>query len=41
MNPQKRIANLRDEINFHLYRYHVLDSPVITDAEYDALYNEL
>ncbi|MCA9954110.1 MAG: NAD-dependent DNA ligase LigA [Anaerolineales bacterium] len=41
MNPQERIAQLRDEINFHLYRYHVLDSPVITDAEYDALYNEL
>ncbi|MEZ4590978.1 MAG: NAD-dependent DNA ligase LigA [Chloroflexota bacterium] len=41
MDPQKRIAQLRDEINFHLYRYHVLDSPVISDAEYDALYNEL
>lgn len=41
MNPQKRIAQLRDEINYHLYRYHVLDSPVISDAEYDALYNEL
>lgn len=39
--PQERIAQLRDEINFHLYRYHVLDSPVITDAEYDALYHEL
>ena len=41
MNPQERIAQLRDEVNYHLYRYHVLDSPVITDAEYDALYNEL
>ncbi|WP_420644476.1 NAD-dependent DNA ligase LigA [Candidatus Leptofilum sp.] len=41
MTPQERIANLRDELNFHLYRYHVLDSPVITDAEYDALYHEL
>ena len=41
MNPQEKIAQLRDEINFHLYRYHVLDSPVITDAEYDALYHEL
>ena len=41
MNPQERIAQLRDEINYHLYRYHVLDSPVISDAEYDALYNEL
>ena len=41
MTPQERIAQLRDEINFHLYRYHVLDSPIITDGEYDALYHEL
>lgn len=41
MTPLERIAQLRDEINFHLYRYHVLDSPVISDAEYDALYHEL
>ena len=41
MTSPERIAQLRDELNFHLYRYHVLDSPVITDAEYDALYNEL
>lgn len=41
MTPQERIAHLRDEVNFHLYRYHVLDSPVISDAEYDALYHEL
>ncbi|MAU00734.1 MAG: DNA ligase (NAD(+)) LigA [Anaerolineaceae bacterium] len=41
MNPQERIAQLRDEVNYHLYRYHVLDSPVISDAEYDALYHEL
>ncbi|MCA9901309.1 MAG: NAD-dependent DNA ligase LigA [Anaerolineales bacterium] len=41
MNPQERIAQLRDDINFHLYRYHVLDNPVISDAEYDALYHEL
>lgn len=41
MNPEERIARLRQEIEFHLYRYHVLDSPVIGDAEYDALYQEL
>ena len=41
MKPKERIAKLRDEINFHLYRYHVLDAPVISDAEYDALYREL
>lgn len=41
MDTTKRISQLRDEINFHLYRYHVLDAPVISDAEYDALYREL
>jgi DNA ligase (NAD+) len=41
MEPAKRIAQLRDQINFHLYRYHVLDSPLISDAEYDLLYREL
>lgn len=41
MNPEDRIHQLRQEINFHLYRYHVLDAPVISDAEYDALYREL
>ncbi|HUM71495.1 MAG TPA: NAD-dependent DNA ligase LigA, partial [Chloroflexota bacterium] len=41
MNDAERIAFLRDEINYHLYRYHVLDAPVISDAEYDALYHEL
>ncbi len=41
MKPQERIAQLRDEVNYHLYRYHVLDAPVITDGEYDALYHEL
>ena len=37
----ERVEKLRKELNFHLYRYHVLDSPVITDSEYDALYHEL
>jgi len=41
MTPEERIQQLRREINYHLYRYHVLDSPVISDAEYDALYREL
>lgn len=37
MTPQERIAQLRDEVNYHLYRYHVLDSPVVSNAQYDAL----
>ena len=41
MNPEERIQQLRKEIDYHLYRYHVLDSPIISDADYDALYQEL
>ncbi len=37
----ERIRKLRDEINYHNYRYYVLDSPVISDEEYDALMQEL
>lgn len=36
-----RLVNLRREINFHNYRYHVLDDPVISDYEYDRLVVEL
>jgi len=38
---KKRIEELRKEINFHNYRYYVLDDPVISDEEYDALMREL
>ncbi|MFL7794208.1 MAG: NAD-dependent DNA ligase LigA [Anaerolineae bacterium] len=37
----ERIEQLRQEISHHNYRYHVLDDPVISDAEYDALMDEL
>lgn len=36
-----RLAKLREEINYHLYRYHTLDDPVISDAQYDQLIKEL
>ncbi len=36
-----RVQKLRQEINYHNYRYHVLDSPVISDAEFDRLMQEL
>ncbi len=36
-----RIAQLRDDINHHNYRYYILDDPEITDSEYDRLLREL
>jgi DNA ligase (NAD+) len=36
-----RVAALRDQINYHNYRYYVLDDPVISDAEFDRLMAEL
>jgi DNA ligase (NAD+) len=38
---QKRLDELRNQVNHHLYRYHVLDEPEISDAEYDRLFDEL
>ncbi len=32
---------LTTKVHFHNYRYHVLDAPLISDAEYDKLLNEL
>src|SRR3954447_26614231 len=40
-DPAQRIAELRDQIRQHNYRYHVLDDPIVSDAEYDALMREL
>lgn len=37
----ERAERLRQLINYHSYRYNVLDAPEISDAEYDALFNEL
>lgn len=39
--PSERAAELRKLLHYHSYRYHVLDSPVITDSEYDELFHEL
>jgi DNA ligase (NAD+) len=38
---EKRAAELRDVLTYYLYRYHVLDDPEVSDAEYDTLYDEL
>ena len=40
-NVQKRLDELRETVNHHLYRYHVLDEPEISDTEFDRLFDEL
>ena len=37
----QEIAELRQEIGRHNHRYHVLDDPLISDAEYDRLFRRL
>jgi DNA ligase (NAD+) len=36
-----RIDELRSQIRHHSHRYHVLDAPEVSDAEYDRLFREL
>lgn len=36
-----RINKLREQIDYHSYRYHVLDDPEVADAEYDQMMIEL
>lgn len=38
---RERHARLAQEVSEHNYRYHVLDRPTISDAEYDSLMREL
>jgi DNA ligase (NAD+) len=38
---KSRMAWLVEELNRHIYNYHVLDAPTIPDAEYDKLFREL
>ena len=38
---RKRVDELRKLVDYHLYRYHVLDDPEISDAEFDRLWDEL
>jgi DNA ligase (NAD+) len=38
---QARLDELREVVDHHLYRYHVLDDPEISDAEFDRLFDEL
>jgi DNA ligase (NAD+) len=38
---QNKIAELKKQLNYHNTRYYVLDSPEISDAEYDSLMQQL
>jgi DNA ligase (NAD+) len=38
---QQRLDELREQVDHHLHRYHVLDDPEIADAEYDRLFDQL
>ncbi|MEW6570624.1 MAG: NAD-dependent DNA ligase LigA [Nitrospirota bacterium] len=40
-NIKKEIEKLVKEVNYHNYRYYVLDSPVVSDDEYDRLFFRL
>ena len=40
-NLQRKLDALRDKIRNHEHRYYVLDSPEISDAEFDRLMDEL
>jgi DNA ligase (NAD+) len=40
-DTRKEIEKLVKELNYHSYRYYVLDAPIIGDDEYDRLYRKL
>jgi DNA ligase (NAD+) len=40
-DPLARMKALVEELNRHIYNYHVLDAPTIPDAEYDRMFREL
>jgi len=37
----KRVKQLREQIEYHNYRYYILDQPEVSDSEYDRLFDEL
>ena len=41
IDPAERIESLRAQVAHHNERYHTLDSPEISDADFDALVREL
>ncbi len=41
MDLRTRMRRLAEQVRMHRHRYYVLDAPVLSDAEYDALEREL
>jgi len=37
----EQYLDLRKELNYHTYRYYVMDDPIISDQKYDMKYKEL
>ena len=38
---RRRWQELADEVRGHQFRYYIKDAPIVSDAEFDALFNEL
>ena len=41
MDTQQTIINLREELTLHNYNYYVLDTPTISDFEFDVKLKQL
>ncbi|HMB24116.1 MAG TPA: NAD-dependent DNA ligase LigA [Anaerolineales bacterium] len=41
MSKKSRYEELKQQIHFHNYRYHVMDDPIVSDVEFDRLLVEL
>jgi len=41
IDERRELITLQREINYHNYRYHVLDDPIISDYEYDMMIKRL
>ena len=41
LQARERHNDLAERVDEHRYRYHTLDAPTVSDAEYDAMIREL
>ncbi|MEM7196087.1 MAG: NAD-dependent DNA ligase LigA, partial [Pseudomonadota bacterium] len=41
LTPARKVAALREQLEYHNYRYYVLDDPEVPDSVYDELMREL